>query len=64
MSYEIACTFLAETDNAVLIHDPASDEEIWIPLSQVEEMHHPKGDFPKDGTIVMSEWIARQKGLL
>lgn len=64
MSYEIAVTFLRETDSAVLIHDPASDEEIWIPLSQVEEMHRPQGSFPKSGTIIMSDWIARQKGLL
>lgn len=61
---ELAVTFKAETTNAVLIYDHASEEEIWIPLSQVEEMHRPQGRFPKDGTIVITDWIARQKGLV
>ena len=61
MSFEFACTFKNETDNAVLVYDHASDEEIWIPLSQVEAMHrNQKGE----GTIVVTDWIARQKGLL
>ena len=64
MTFEIACVFLAETDSAVKIFDPASDEEFWIPLSQVEEIHGRKADKTGEGTIVMSDWIARQKGLL
>ncbi len=62
MSFEMACTFLRETDAAIKIHDHASGEDLWIPLSQVEEMHRPKGGLG-DGTIVMSDWIAEQKGL-
>jgi hypothetical protein len=58
--FEMSCHFKHETDNAVLIIDPASGEELWIPLSQVEEMHHDKNG---DGTIVMSAWIAKKKGL-
>jgi hypothetical protein len=48
-----------ETDKAVLLIDDTG-EEVWLPLSQVEEMHE-----AKDGTVrvVMSEWIAKQKGL-
>ncbi len=61
MSYEMACEFKRETDAAVLIHDPASDEDVWIPLSQVESMHKRKDG---SGTIVMSDWSARTKGLL
>jgi len=61
--YELACQIIRETDNAVLIHDYASEEEIWIPLSQVESMHK-HGEMPCDGTIVMTAWIARQKGLI
>lgn len=61
MSYEMACEFERETDSAILIHDPATEEDIWIPLSQVESIHrHPDGS----GTIIMSDWIARKKGLL
>jgi len=61
MSFDLACTFVHETDNAVLVHDHATDEEIWFPLSQVEEMHRDKRG---DGSIVVSDWIARQKGLV
>jgi hypothetical protein len=61
MSYEFSCTFVRETDNAVLVHDHASEEDVWIPLSQVESMHKDRND---SGSIVVSDWIARQKGLL
>ena len=64
MSYEMACIFKAATDSAVMIYDPATDEDMWIPLSQVDEMHGRKKDGTGEGTIVMSDWIARQKGLL
>jgi len=60
-TFEIACEFKHETDSAILIVDPVSSEELWIPLSQVEEIHRDKNGF---GTLVMSEWIARKKGLL
>ena len=61
MSYEIACYIKYETDNAILIEDETLDEPIWIPLSQVDEIHR-----AKDGlaTVVMTDWIARRKGLL
>ena len=64
MSHEIACIFKASSDNAVVIYDPATDEYLCIPLSQVEEMHGRKKDGTGEGTIVMSDWIARKKGLL
>jgi hypothetical protein len=60
MSYEFACVFKHETYDAVLVYDPATEEEIWFPLSQVEELHHDKSG---NGTIVVSDWIAKQKGL-
>lgn len=67
MSYELACLFKNETDAACLIVDPASGEEIWLPLSTVisrhgRQDHH--GKFRGEGTIIMEDWIARQKGLL
>jgi hypothetical protein len=67
MTYELACYFKHETDNACLIIDPASGEEIWIPFSQVEERHGKQdthGRFSGEGTIKMTDWIAKQKGLL
>lgn len=61
MSTEISCIIQAETTNAILIHDFASEEDVWIPLSQVDEIHRGKN---REATIVISDWIARQKGLL
>ena len=59
--YELACSFQGETAKAVKILDYATGEELWIPISQVEEMHRrPDGT----GVIVMTAWIAKQKGLI
>lgn len=62
MSYELSCEFVHETDNAILIKDPTNESEHWIPLSQVDEIHRDKKT--NFGTIVMSDWIAKQKGLI
>lgn len=59
--YELACRRLTETDNAVLIEDEIHGK-LWIPLSQVEEMHFDTKTH--EGTIVMKAWIAKQKGLI
>lgn len=64
MSYEIACTFVAESDAAVCIIEHVAMEKLWIPLSQVEEIHGRRPDGTGEGTIVMTDWIARKKGLL
>lgn len=59
---ELSVLLKHRTDNAILIYDHASDMEHWIPLSQCPEIHHN----PKTGeaTIRITEWIARQKGLI
>lgn len=60
---EVAVIFIdgAETDAAYKIIDPASKESMWIPFSQTQERHRDKTNH---GTIVITEWIARQKGLI
>lgn len=58
MSVTVECHRRGETDNAVCIG--IDDEYVWIPLSQVESMHF---DRLGNGTIVISDWIAKQKGL-
>lgn len=61
---ELAVIFTGvETANAYKIIDPASDTEHWIPFSQTIERH---GQIKAagEGTIVITEWIARQKGLV
>ena len=59
-TYELDCVKKRETDNAILVVDTASGEEVWIPLSQVVSMHfHTK---TQEGTLEMSQWIAKKKG--
>lgn len=51
-----------ETENAYLIIDPASEEEMWIPFSQtVKRDGKLKGG---EGTITITDWIAKKKGML
>lgn len=59
MSFTLPCVRSRETDNAVLVIDP-DGERFWFPLSQVESMHFDKNE---SGSIVVSDWIAEQKGL-
>ena len=59
-TFEMACEFLRESDAAVLILDHANGEDLWIPLSQINEMHR---NPDHTGKIVMTRWIARKKGL-
>lgn len=59
MSLELTGLVKHETDEALLFYDYDREEEIWFPLSQIEEIHrNPKGE----GSIVVTDWIARQKG--
>lgn len=60
-TFDFACRRMRETDNAVLVYDEASKEDVWIPFSQVVESHFDKNGY---GTLVITEWIARQKGLI
>lgn len=62
-TFEMAVIFTgAETSAAYLIRDPATELEHWIPFSQTMERHGQlRGG---DGTIIISEWIAKQKGFL
>jgi len=59
MAYTLDCTRERETDNAVLVTTDDGDE-IWFPLSQVDSMHFGQNGA---GYIVVTDWIARQKGL-
>ena len=51
-------TVIRETDLAILAD--CGDGEVWLPKSQLEEWP----DVDCDGEIVMTEWIAEQKGLV
>lgn len=50
-----------ETDAAILVIIDKRD--IWIPKSQIHETSEVRGD-GDTGTLVITEWIAKQKGLI
>jgi hypothetical protein len=61
---EVFATYLAETDQAVLIDDGSNpDENTWVPKSQITDME----DEMEEGesySFTMTEWIATEKGLI
>jgi hypothetical protein len=58
---EIACEVRATTDRAVLLFDGM--REAWVPRSQLET---PDDELVKGTTldVLMSEWIAKEKGFI
>jgi hypothetical protein len=57
---EITCEVLRDTAKAFQISDGAT--QAWVPKSQVE--WHPGAPGKKAGTMVMPEWLAKDKGLI
>ena len=51
-----------ETKNALLVYEDGMSEKVWIPKSQVQYRPHDtiKGAFE----FTMSEWLAKEKGLI
>ena len=58
---EFTCEFVRATAKAMLVIDADSGEELWFPKSQITAT---KFDKQGRGTIIVTEWIAKQKGLL
>lgn len=55
------CMVEKETAAALLISiptGPGRSDEHWIPLSQIHSIHR------EEGRVVMSAWIAKQKGFI
>jgi hypothetical protein len=50
-----------ESNAAYLLADPNDGVEYWVPKSQIDSIE-PSGDGFVD--VSMTEWIAREKGLL
>ena len=55
----VECT--AQTNRAILVH--VDGEKVWIPQSQIHDDSEVWGN-GDSGKLVISEWIARRKGLL
>ena len=58
---EIDCRVIRTTDKAVLV-EVDDGEEVWIPLSQVEDNGEDLKDGDK-GVLFISEWWAEREGL-
>ena len=58
----IKCKIIYETEKAILIQ--IDDEKYWIPLSQVFELHKVDEGLGEGSYVRMTEWIAREKGLI
>lgn len=56
----VRCSIEHRTTNAILIRPELESEEelVWIPQSQVYEIHE------QDGYIVVTRWIAEERGLM
>lgn len=57
---EVTCT--AETDKAILCH--VDGKEVWIPKSQIHDDSEVYRVDADPGELVISEWIAKEKGLI
>jgi hypothetical protein len=58
------CTY--ETDMALCIEADELDEPLWVPKSQIDDDSEVYGDQPgqDEGDLIISEWFARNSGLL
>lgn len=59
---EISCEIRHKTEKAVLIHD--GTQEAWIPFSQIESPDEDEMEIGEHTEIMMTEWIATEKGLI
>jgi len=54
---------MRETNSAYLFQDLGTGEEVWIPRSCVIEIDTSGGDGDATYDVVITRWIAEQKGL-
>ena len=53
---------LRQTPKAILVEIPDCDEALWIPQSQVDDESE-VWEEGQEGTLIISQWIAQEKGL-
>ena len=65
MNFDIHVTLKAKSAKAILVEDE-DGEEVWIPNSQIDDDSEIWEDSEKgeEGKLVISEWLATQKGWL
>ena len=55
----ISTSFLRQTDKAILVEN-IDDEEVWLPLSQVEVIEQCEGMCE----VIVPNWLAESKGVI
>lgn len=55
---------IASTDKALLVYVPDLGDKVWLPKSQILEEDSDNLDVGEVGTLVVSAWIAKEKGLM
>jgi hypothetical protein len=58
-----SCECIAQSNEAILVRIPEQEDPVWIPQSQVHSDSEVWKLYDK-GTLVITEWIAIQKGLV
>lgn len=53
---------IKQTSKALLCQVDDGEDEVWIPQSQIDDDSEVWKE-GQEGTLIVSEWIARQKGL-
>lgn len=59
---DVLCTKKSDTGLALLC--VIDNEEVWIPVSQINLEESEVTDEGDDGTLVVSEWFARKLGVI
>lgn len=59
---EVTGEIIKETPGAMLFFDYYSEQEVWLPLSQIASST--RHDTTNYATIQVAEWIAKRKGMI
>ena len=59
------CLCTASTDKSILVECDDWDEAMWFPLSKVDDASEVYSRYENEntGTLIVSAWIAKQKGI-
>lgn len=59
------CTVITETEKALLVECAEWEGDMWIPKSQIHDDSEVYGGKDgTEGTLIISAWLAKQKGLV
>ena len=63
---DVEVIYQTETDRAVCVREDDGDDDIWLPLSQVEIERKDGGELRRGCVAVLTgpEWLLTDKGLL